>query len=94
MNNDIKKMYEKYVIKSFCENYNITKKELNDNSHFYFRFLCFLYLDFIRNVEIPKINLGSRYETVFIEFRIFPHVEFIIRNIIIKLGSNCDSPVP
>ena len=88
MNIDLKKMYEKYVIKSFCEKYNVTKKELNENNHFYFRFLCFLYLDFIRNIEIPKINLGSRYEAVFIEFRILPHVEFIIRNTILKLGSN------
>jgi hypothetical protein len=88
VNIDLKKMYEKYIIKSFCEKYNVTKKELNENNHFYFRFLCFLYLDFIRNIEMPKINLGSRYEAVFIEFRILPHVEFIIRNAILKLGSN------
>ena len=58
MNNDLKKMYEKYVIKSFCENYNITKKELNDNSHFYFRFLCFLYLDFIKTLDFSLVLPG------------------------------------
>jgi hypothetical protein len=88
MNIDFKKIYEKNTMNSFCEMYNITKTELNKEDHIYFRFLCFSYIEFIRNINIPNIKLGNRYEAVFIEFRILPHAEFIIRNTIIKLGSD------
>ena len=73
---------------TFCETYDVTKTELNKEDHIYFRFLCFSYIEFIRNINIPNIKLGNRYEAVFIEFRILPHTEFIIRNTIIKLGSD------
>ena len=88
MNIDFKKIYEKNIMTSFCEMYNVTKSELNKEDHIYFRFLCFSYIEFIRNINIPNIKLGNRYEAVFIEFRILPHAEFIIRNTIIKLGSD------
>ena len=88
MNIDFKKIYEKNTMNSFCEMYNVTKTELNKDDHIYFRFLCFSYIEFIRNINIPSIKLGNRYEAVFIEFRILPHTEFIIRNTIIKLGSD------
>jgi hypothetical protein len=88
MNIDFKKLYNKHIINTFCELYSITKRELNKNDHYYFRFLCFSYIDFIKNFDIPVLKIGNRYETVFIEFRILPHIEFIIRNTIIKLGSD------
>jgi hypothetical protein len=40
----------------------------------------------IRNVDIPIIPVDSNLEAVLIECRILPHLEFIIRNAIIKLG--------
>ena len=88
MNIYSKKIYEKYVINTFCELYNVTKNELYSNDHIYFRFLCFSYINFIKTFDIPNLKLNSRYETVFIEFRILPHIEFIIRNTIVKLGSD------
>jgi hypothetical protein len=88
MDIDYKKIYEKNIMNTFCETYDVTKTELNKEDHIYFRFLCFSYIEFIRNINIPTIKLGNRYEAVFIEFRILPHIEFIIRNSIIKLG--CD----
>jgi hypothetical protein len=40
----------------------------------------------MKHIVLPKIKQDSLYEAVFIEFREFPHVEFIIRNAILKLG--------
>jgi hypothetical protein len=88
MNVDLNKIYKKFISCSFCEQYNINKDELSKNDHMYFRYLCFSYLEFIRHIEIPNIKLGNNYETVFIEFRILPHIEFLIRNTIIKLGND------
>ena len=88
MNIDYKKLYNKHIINSFCEIYNVTKRELNKNDHIYFRFLCFSYIEFIKNFDIPVLKFNNRYESVFIEFRILPHIEFIIRNTIIKLESD------
>jgi len=51
-----------------------------------YRYLCWKYLPNIRNVDIPIIPVVSILEAVFVECRILPHIEFIIRNAIIKLG--------
>jgi len=37
-------------------------------------------------IILSKFNKVSLYESVLIEFRIFPHIEFLIRNTIFKLG--------
>jgi len=42
----------------------------------------------MKNIILPKIKKGSLYEAVIVEFREFPHIEFIIRNTILKLGNN------
>lgn len=39
----------------------------------------------IRNIKIPNFPLNSNKETVFIEFRILPHIEYLIRNMILTL---------
>jgi len=51
------------------------------------RYLCWKYLPNIRDKILPDIPKESKYEAVFLEFRSFPHIEFIIRNAIIKLGT-------
>ena len=54
-----------------------------------FRYFCFKYLDYILNCFIiPEIDLNQTKEAVFIEFREFPHVEFLIRNAIMRIGSD------
>jgi hypothetical protein len=89
MNTDLQKLFKKYILCSFCEQMNIQEsKEIKQNDHLYFRFLCFSFIEFMRNVHLPNIKLGSRYEAVFIEFRVLPHLEFLIRNAIFKLGSD------
>jgi len=41
----------------------------------------------MKNIILPKIKKESLYEAVIVEFREFPHIEFIIRNNILKLGN-------
>lgn len=79
-------LYKKNTIKSFCENYHIHKDELLKNDLYYFRYICFKYIDFIKHVKIPELIVNSYYEAVLIDFRKFPHMEFLIRNAILKLG--------
>jgi hypothetical protein len=50
-----------------------------------YRYFCFRYLKYIRNIEVKNIQLNQGKEAVLIEFRIFPHIEFLIRNTINKL---------
>jgi hypothetical protein len=53
-----------------------------------FRLLCLNYLNYIRSINLPKFCAKSNYESVLIEYRSFPHTEFLIRNNILKLGEN------
>lgn len=50
-----------------------------------FRNICNNNLKLIRNIIIPDIPHENYYETFYIEFRIFTHAEFLIRNTILKL---------
>ena len=52
------------------------------------RYLAWKYLPNIRDKILPHVPRHSKNEAVFLEFRYFPHIEFIIRNAIIKLGSD------
>ncbi len=60
----------------------------NEDCKAIFRDICKTHLKYIRNMEIPDIPNESNNEALFIEFRVLPHVEFVIRNAINKLGSN------
>jgi hypothetical protein len=55
-----------------------------NNKKLLHRHNCYENLTLIRNVLIPDIVIGSKYETVLIEFRPMPHLEFLLRNTIIK----------
>jgi hypothetical protein len=51
-----------------------------------FREICNNYTIYLQNIELPIIQKNQNYEAVFIEFRILPNIEFLIRNAILKLG--------
>jgi hypothetical protein len=70
-----KKEYEEYDV-----NINGAKVE--------FRYFCYRYLNVIKNYNLPKIQKGKKLEAVIVETRKLPHLEFIIRNNILKLGSD------
>ena len=72
----------------FLKIYKTTYEEILINPKMEFRFICFNGIFSLRNIEIPFfINKGSKYEAVIIEFRCFPHLEFIIKTAILKLGN-------
>jgi len=52
-----------------------------------FREICLSHLKYIRNIDLPDFSETSKYETALIEYRCLPHMEFLIRNTIIKLGN-------
>ena len=51
-----------------------------------FRVICEENIPYIRNIDLPIITKNNPLEAVLIEYRIFPHMEFLIRNAMIKLG--------
>jgi hypothetical protein len=53
-----------------------------------FREICFDNINYMRNIDLPDFKIKSIYESVLIEYRCMPHLEFIIRNTIIKLGED------
>jgi len=75
-------------IKNKKENLDIDpKEELDIDPKKEFRQICESYLDFIKYIDLPEIKKGQKNEAVLIEYRCFPHLEFLIRNAILKLGS-------
>ena len=76
------------ILNNFIEIYNTTDNKLLVSDHMYFRYMCFKYIELINIVDIPDFEENSKYETVLIEYRCFPHLEFIIRNTILKLNNS------
>jgi hypothetical protein len=76
------------TIQNFFNIYNTTDHEILVNDHMYFRYMCFKYIKLIRNIHIDNFEQNNKNEAVLIEYRCFPHVEFLIRNTIIKLSNN------
>ena len=70
------------MLKPFLKIYNTTDIS---NPKMEYRYFCFRYLKYIRNIEVKNIQFNQIKEAVLIEFRIFPHIEFLIRNTINKL---------
>ena len=73
-------------IQEFCNQYQITDKNIEKDHKMNFRYLCFKNIPNIRKIIIPEIKQNLSNEAVLIEYRKFPHIEFQIRNAINKLG--------
>jgi len=73
----------------FYIQYQITDKDtdIEKDHKMNFRFLCFKNIPHIRKIKIPEIKQNLSKEAVLIEYRKFPHIEFLIRNAINKLGT-------
>jgi len=74
------------LLNHFLNIYNTTAEQLKKEQKIQFRYFCFQHIHYIKNITIPDFNEFSELEAVLIEFRCFPHVDFIIRNNILKLG--------
>jgi hypothetical protein len=48
--------------------------------------ICLKNLNYMRNIYLPDFCENSYFESVLVEYRCLPHLEFLIRNTIIKLG--------
>ena len=57
------------------------------------RYNCLNYIELIRNIKIKNFGSDKLKETVLIEFRNFPHIEFLLRNTINKLSSEWNHTV-
>ena len=70
----------------YCITMNISQETVLNDAKQEFRYFCYNYIDYIRLLQLPIISQQNKYEAVLIEFRCFPHIEFLIRNSIHKLG--------
>ncbi|NDE14269.1 hypothetical protein EBZ80_04990 [bacterium] len=52
-----------------------------------FREFCLLHLQYLRFFRLPVIRQSLEKETVLIEYRELPHLEFLVRNMILKAGA-------
>jgi GR25 family glycosyltransferase involved in LPS biosynthesis len=52
-----------------------------------YRKLCLKYLENIRKITIPELHLNLEKEAVLVEYRILPHLEVLLRNMIYNLGN-------
>ena len=75
-------------LNSFCNIMNVTEHDVLSNPKQEFRYFCYKYMNIIKSFDLPIITKNSYYEAVLIEFRCLPHLEFLIRNSIYKLGEN------
>ena len=80
-------------IEDFCKIVNVSKNHVLNDSKQEFRYFCYRYLDYIKMLYLPIIKQNSFYEAVLIEFRCLPHLEFLIRNSINKLGEKWSQTV-
>ena len=71
----------------FITIYNTSMNTLKNDAKTQFRYICFQHLNYIKHIKLPIFSVNSYYECVLIEYRCFPHLEFIIRNNILKLGN-------
>jgi hypothetical protein len=76
----------KYMFKKFLCFLNNNSIEFENNDIWNFRYLCYKFNYFMKHIPLPKIKKNNFYEAVFVEFRILPNIEFVIRNAILKLG--------
>ena len=66
----------------------LLKNNIEINSKESFRDFCNKNLDKIRKIPVKDFGKNKDLETFLIEFRSFPHTEFLIRNAIYKLSSD------
>ena len=90
----LKTYYESSLYPEYCSKIVSSYKQLYADNYLdmnklknQYKFFCYYYLDYIRNIQIPTISLNLENEAVLVEFRSFPHLEYTLRNAIMKLGN-------
>jgi hypothetical protein len=82
--------FNRYVLKKFITDitelgYNY--KDLETYSNWKYRYICYKLNYFLQHIPLCKLKQKMFFEAVFIDFRILPNIEFVIRNAIFKLGN-------
>jgi hypothetical protein len=75
-----------FLMEYFCSFSEMTELDIMTQHKKEYRYFCYRYLNYIRNIALPAIKKNEIWEAVLIEYRKFPHLEFIIRNMIYRLG--------
>jgi hypothetical protein len=77
----------KYIIEAMQKIDNV-EKDICKDAKYEYRSFCLKHLHELRKIALPKTSKHeyTTKEAVLIEFRQLPHLEYIIRNAIIKLG--------
>jgi hypothetical protein len=73
-------------LSSFLKLSNISYEEFLNNRSHKFRYFCYCNIKHLRMLKCPKQNFNSQGESVLIVLEEYPHIEFIIRNALDKLG--------
>jgi hypothetical protein len=74
-------------IDEYCKIMNLQQNEIINDPKQEFRFFCYQHIDLIKNIKLPELQLNLTNEVVLIEFRILPHLEFLLHNTINKIGN-------
>ena len=61
--------------------------QVYNNRYSDFKKYCYNNVQWLDNINLPFIRTNQEKETIFLEFRILPHIYFIIRNTIRVLGN-------
>jgi len=74
-------------LNDFIKVYNTCETEIKVSPEMGLKYFCYSFLDNIKCIKLPELSNENIYEAVLVEFRMLPHIEFIIRNNILKLGN-------
>ena len=77
----LKNEYEN-KINDYCKLIATCRDEIFKDPKQEFRYFCYRHTDLVKNIEIPEIKLDQINEAVLVEFRILPHLEFLLPNTI------------
>jgi hypothetical protein len=82
-------IYSNCNVEFIDDNIELITNKINQNKDpkQQFRNICKQNIALMRKFSIPEFPSKSQYESVLIEYRCLPHLEFLIRNTIIKLGN-------
>lgn len=83
----LKSKYDINILNTFYKYYNNISNIDNKKTFEYFIFFCLSNLPKIKSIPIHNNITNNNIQIVYIEFRQFPHLEFIIRNNILRLPS-------
>lgn len=78
---DIPSLINTFNLQTIHQNKTNCAKEL-------YRNICLRYLNNFKKITIPELQLHLNNEAVLVEYRILPHIEVLLRNMIYNLGDS------